>query len=197
MRRRWEIGFVVTWAAFGSACGGQSAQESAQPPPLPSASASTSAGSGAAPSNDSATTTSALGDAAPASSVKLPEAQSAPAAAESEPKSGHVHEAGRGVADIRALVVARRDDARACYDAAVAAHPGIEGDIVVTWAIDPKGAVTAVGTDTSRSQISEPSLVSCLGDVIKKVQFAPSPGGYETKASYPFNFHPHHTKHTQ
>jgi hypothetical protein len=93
--------------------------------------------------------------------------------------------------------MARRDEARACYDTAVAAHPGIEGDIVVTWTIDPKGAVTGVDADSSRSQISEPSLVSCLGDVIKKIQFASSPGGFETKASYPFNFHPHHAKHVQ
>jgi hypothetical protein len=129
--------------------------------------------------------------------VKLADAPSTPPAADASPKSGHAHEAGRGIADIRALVMARRDEARACYDSAVAAHPGIEGDIVVTWTIDPKGAVTALGTDSSRSQISEPSLATCLGDVIKKVQFAPSPGGFETKASYPFNFHPHHVKRAQ
>ena len=69
---------------------------------------------------------------------------------------------------------------------------GIEGDLVIAWTIDPKGSVTQTSLDTSRSQIVEPTVVACVSDIIKKVQFAPSPGGYETKAFYPFNFHPHH-----
>jgi hypothetical protein len=31
--------------------------------------------------------------------------------------------------------------------------------------------------------------------VIKKIQFNASAGGYETRAYYPFNFHPHHGAH--
>ena len=69
-------------------------------------------------------------------------------------------------------------------------HPGIKGDLLIQWTIDPKGNVTAVSQDTERSQITEPSVVACVGKVIKKIQFAPSPGGYETKAFYPFNFMP-------
>jgi hypothetical protein len=195
MRRRWEIGIVVT-ALLSWACGAQNAQEGAHgsPPPVAGNSPSADSDGGPTSSPSTTTTTSALGDPAPASSVKLAETPSAPAG-DSAQRPGHGHDAGRGIADIRALVTARRDDARACYDAAVAAHPGIEGDIVITWTIDPKGGVTAVGTDAGRSQIAEPTLSDCLGSVIKKIQFAPSPGGFETKASYPFNFHPHHVKH--
>ena len=87
-------------------------------------------------------------------------------------------------------MVAHRDEARACYDAALAAHPGIKGDLLIQWTIDPKGNVTAVSQDTERSQITEPSVVACVSKVISKIQFAPSPGGYETKAFYPFNFMP-------
>jgi outer membrane biosynthesis protein TonB len=109
-------------------------------------------------------------------------------------KGAHTHDAGRGPKDIQAIVVAHRDEARACYDRAVADHPGIEGDLVIQWTIDPKGAVTLASVDTARSKITEPTVVSCIVGIIQKVQFAASPGGFETKASYPFNFHPHHGK---
>jgi hypothetical protein len=105
-------------------------------------------------------------------------------------KTPHTHEPGRGPADIRAIIVAHRDEARACYDKALDGHPGIEGDLVVQWTIDPKGTVTQVSVDASRSQITEAGLVACVGGVIRKIQFAASPGGFETKAFYPFNFHP-------
>jgi hypothetical protein len=110
------------------------------------------------------------------------------------PKGAHTHDAGRGPKDIQAIVVAHRDEARACYDRALTDHPGIEGDLVVQWTIDPKGAVTQISLDTARSKISEPSVVSCIVGIIQRIQFAASPGGFETKASYPFNFHPRHGK---
>jgi hypothetical protein len=114
--------------------------------------------------------------------------------AQAPAKGPHSHDPGRGPADIRAIVVAHRDEARACYDKALTAHPGIEGDLVVQWTIDPKGKVTQVSVDSARSQISEPGVVACVGDVIRKIQFAASPGGFETKAFYPFNFHPRNAR---
>jgi hypothetical protein len=91
--------------------------------------------------------------------------------------------------------VAHRDEARKCYERGLIGHPGIEGDLVVRWTIDPKGTVTQVTSDTARSQIVEPSVVACLADVLKRIQFAPSQRGFETKAFYPFNFHPHRSVH--
>jgi hypothetical protein len=108
----------------------------------------------------------------------------------------HAHDPGRGPADIRAIVVAHRDEARACYEKSLSAHPGIEGDLVIQWVIDPKGAVSQVGNDASRSQILEPSLVTCIAEILTRIQFAPSPRGFETKAFYPFNFHPRHLPRT-
>lgn len=67
---------------------------------------------------------------------------------------GRAHDPGRSSQDIRALVVAHRDEARACYDNALATHPGIEGDLVMRWTIDPKGVVGQIANDTARSQIS-------------------------------------------
>ena len=112
-------------------------------------------------------------------------------------KAPHTHDPGRGIEDINAIVKAHRDEARACYERALPDHPGIEGDVVIAWTIDPKGSVTKTSLDIGRSTISEPTVVACISEIIKKIQFAPSPGGFETKASFPFNFHPRHTKQAQ
>jgi hypothetical protein len=184
-------------AAVGTiACGaGQAANEAKSsgtggPAPTASSSASSPQPDVAGPPSTTAVT---LGDGGDLQGAKLSESHIVAATdggAASPAKGAHSHEPGRGPADIRAIIVAHRDEARACYDKALAAHPGIEGDLVIQWTIDPKGKVTQVSVDAARSQISEAGVVACVGDVIRKVQFAASPGGYETKAFYPFNFHP-------
>lgn len=157
----------------------------------------------AAATSEPSTTTAALGDGGETSGTKLAESQPSPAAAGSVPAAagtsagagagGRAHEPGRSAADIRAIIVAHREEARACYDKVLADHPGIEGDLVVNWTIDPKGSVSKIFLDTARSQITAPEVGACVVAIIQKLQFASSPGGYETRASYPFNFHPRRT----
>jgi hypothetical protein len=184
--------------ALPLACGGGGAASDGAKSPGPTASGPGAASSpGAAATGEAPTTTTvALADGGDLQGAKLTETKTtaAPAASASAspPKGPHAHEMGRGPEDIRAIIMARRDDARACYDGALKDHPGIEGDLVIAWTIDPKGNVTQTSLDTSKSQIVEPTVVACVSDIIKKVQFAASPGGYETRAFYPFNFHPHH-----
>jgi outer membrane biosynthesis protein TonB len=103
----------------------------------------------------------------------------------------HHTELGRSVADIQAILGSHRDEARACYDNALAAHPGIEGNLDVRWTIDPAGNVTDAELDTSRSEIVEPAVATCVIAVVKKIHFNASAKGFETKAHYPWNFHPH------
>jgi hypothetical protein len=112
---------------------------------------------------------------------------------ESGPKpgpGGRSDEPGRRREDIATIVKAHRDEARACYDKALKDHPGIEGDLDVKWTIDPQGAVTDVAVDPSKSDIHEESVGSCVVEVIKKLKFNASAKGFETRAHYPFNFHP-------
>lgn len=104
-----------------------------------------------------------------------------------EPKA---KEPGRSVQDIAAIVNAHRDEARACYDEGLKARPGIEGDLTVKWVIDPEGNVGDVTIDASRTQVLEQSVQTCVMNVIKKLHFAKSAKGFETRTSYPFNFHP-------
>ena len=98
---------------------------------------------------------------------------------------------GRSAKDIQAIILARRDEARRCYDTALKDHPGIEGALVIQWTIDPKGNVTKASVDASRSTISETSVAACIIDIIKKIKFSEHPQGKETNTFYPFDFHPH------
>jgi hypothetical protein len=190
------LAFVVPLA-----CGGGAAESGAAKSPGPTGSSSVSdAGAATTPDTPPTTTTVTLADGGDLQGAKLTETRtvaatsppSASSASSPPPKGPHAHEPGRGPEDIRAIVMAHRDEARACYDSGLKDHPGIEGDLVIAWTIDPKGNVTQAGLDTSRSQIVEPTVVACTATIIKNIQFAASPGGFETKAFYPFNFHPHH-----
>ena len=98
---------------------------------------------------------------------------------------------GRSAKDIQAIILARRDEARRCYDTALKDHPGIEGALVVQWTIDPKGNVIKASVDAARSAINEPSVGGCIIDIIKKIKFSEHPQGKETNTFYPFDFHPH------
>ena len=177
------------------ACGGgQAGTDGPQTPPTTAAAASSAAAPGAPASAGSTgpatTTTQGLADAGESQGAKLPDAPGAASAAggTAKPKGPHDHDPGRGVDDIKAIVNAHRDEAQACYEKGLADHPGIEGNLTITWTMDPKGNVTQTSADASRSDISEPGVIACVSDVIKRIQFAASPGGFETKAAFPFKF---------
>lgn len=103
---------------------------------------------------------------------------------------GPSKEAGRTKEDVMAIIQAHRPEARACYDNALKAHPGIAGKLDITWKLDPKGNVTDVGVDASKSDIHEPSVIQCVQSVIRSIKFAESQKGFETTMHYPFDFHP-------
>jgi len=149
---------------------------------------------GATGAGGGTTTTTALPDGGELQGAKLGGATHTEVETKGDggPKAGpgHQQEPGRKREDIQAIIQARRDEARACYDKGLKDHPGIEGDLDVKWTIDPQGNVTDASVDSSKSTIHEPSVGNCIVEVIKKVKFAPSKGGFETRAHYPFNFHP-------
>jgi hypothetical protein len=164
--------------------------------PSSGASGSTPAGSsgGGAAGSSGTTTTTQLGDGGDLQGAKLggkvhTENETK---GESGPKGTHnqsAQEPGRSPKDIQAIVASHRDEARACYDKALATHPGLDGDLDIKWVIDPTGTVTDASVDTARSQILEPSVGNCIIEVIKRLKFAASGKGYESRAHYPFNFH--------
>jgi hypothetical protein len=176
------------------ACGG------GQPPPK------TEPGTNAATSATGAPAASSAGDNAPSTTLAVGPSSSGTKLDPTTPATtgggdeGKEHgkdggakkqsEPGRSHEDIRVLIQAHRDEARACYDKALPAHPGLEGDVTMKFTIDPEGNVTSIALDDQRSTILEPQVATCVGDVIKKIKFAKSAKGFETHGHYPFNFHP-------
>jgi outer membrane biosynthesis protein TonB len=201
--RSWSlfIGCSVASAAvvMSVACGGGKADGGAPKTPEPSGSASgdgtsssAAPGGGGGGDTGGTTTTTALGDGGDLQGAKLSssskkEIETKGDAGAKPPPGG---EPGRKREDIQAIVMARRDEARACYDKALKDHPGIEGDLDVKFLIDPTGAVTEAEVDHSKSTIHEDAVGKCVVDVIKKIKFNKSDKGFETRAHYPFNFHP-------
>ena len=198
-----STGLLLAVACGGNASGGDpktptgdntetasSSPGAATDPPSPS-DGTQAAGGGGGPT----TTTTNLPDAGELQGAKLGSStrQEIETKGESGPKAppgGSANEPGRSVKDIQTIIASRRDDARACYDKGLASHPGIEGDLTIKWKIDPEGNVTDAEVDSTKSQILEPTVGQCIIDIIKKIKFAPSPKGFESRANYPFNFHP-------
>ena len=201
----------VSFVALASACGGKPDGDVKAPGDGTGASSGgTSGGASSGGSSGGATSSGSAGDGVGATSggtttTNLPdggELQGAKLGSSTHtevetkgdggPKAGpgHSQEPGRRREDIQTIVMARRDEARACYDKGLKDHPGIEGDLTVKFVIDPQGVVSEAVVDSGKSTINEPSVGACITDIIKKIKFAPSKGGFETRANYPFNFHP-------
>lgn len=134
-----------------------------------------------APAEAPASTPAATSPAASASSGSV---ATAPAASEAAPRDA------RGKEEIQAVLAANRDKVRACYDAALKKNPGIHGDVVVAFAINPDGSVKSAEVNWSESEIHVPELDSCAVDVVRGLKFPPSSRGLESKVNYPFNFNP-------
>jgi len=182
---------VTASLSLALACGG-----SAPPAQAPLPAGAPQAGDAGAPppagdAGPTSTTTQTLGGGVAGGTKLTPLAAAAPDPSGAVTPPKHHGEVGRTIADLQAIVASHRDEARACYDTALAAHPGIEGSIDIRWTIDPAGAVSDADVDTSHSEIVEPSVGNCIIAIVKKIHFNASAKGFETKAHYPFNFHPH------
>ncbi len=190
--RRTAFALVVLAATQAplAACGGSqpATQAPAAGSPGPAAAPGVAATSGDA--GPTTTTTQSLGAAA-GGGTKLTPLASADGGTEAKPV--HKGEPGRTVVDIRTIIESHRDEARACYDNALVNHTGIEGTLDIRWTIDPTGKVTEADVDTSKSEIVEPAVSNCIIAIVKGIHWNASPKGFETKAHYPFNFHPRKT----
>jgi len=98
-------------------------------------------------------------------------------------------EPGRCLDDISRAIGDRRDEARACYDHAHLSQPG---KLFMNFQIDAAGKVIETSQGMQDDQISDASVVSCVGDVIKKIKFAKSARGKTTRAYHRFEFTPQH-----
>jgi hypothetical protein len=83
----------------------------------------------------------------------------------SEPKSDC--EPGRCLDDISKVVADHKPEARECAKTT-------KGRVIINFKIDKDGNVEEADQGMQDDQISDPAIVSCLVDVVKKIKFAPS-----------------------
>jgi TonB family protein len=125
----------------------------------------------------------------PSASTASPSAPASPVSSTpSEPREAARD--ARGKDEIQAVIAANRDKMRACYDAALKNNPGIQGDLVVTFVINPDGSVKSAEVNWTESELHVPELDSCAVDVLRSLKFPPSSRRLESKVNYPFNFNP-------
>ncbi|HEY5944439.1 MAG TPA: AgmX/PglI C-terminal domain-containing protein [Kofleriaceae bacterium] len=97
-------------------------------------------------------------------------------------------EPGRCLDDISKQIQERKAEARACYDALSTQKRGAKGRLIINFRIDADGNVTETSQGMQEDQITDETLVGCVGDVIKSVKFAKSPSGKATRAYHQFEF---------
>ena len=146
----------------------------AQPPQTPAAPAPTSTAEAPANGPESA---------APGSTTS-----SAEPSTESQGSAGPRD--ARGKDEIARVIADNRTKVRACYEAALKTNPGIAGDLVVSFIINPDGSVKNAEVNWSESELHVPELDSCTLEVVQAMKFPPSSRGLESKVNYPFNFNP-------
>jgi TonB family protein len=137
--------------------------------------------------------TSLLGPAEPEASSPASEAAAQPASAPAAGGSEHPPSGprdARGKEQIQQVLADNRQKVRDCYDAALAANPGIKGDLVISFVIDPEGAVKQAEVNWSESDLHIPELDTCAVNAVRSLKFPASSRGLESKVNYPFNFNP-------
>ncbi|HEY0254378.1 MAG TPA: AgmX/PglI C-terminal domain-containing protein [Kofleriaceae bacterium] len=72
---------------------------------------------------------------------------------------------------------------QACYTKQLAAKPKLAGTVKTQFFIDPTGKVTTV-----KASGLDPTVASCIGDVIKTIEFPKPKGGGGVQVNYPFTF---------
>jgi len=173
-----QISLGVLVLSSIAACGGST--QSAAPPAAPATAASAETNPSEATSEDAKPSS--------AESTKDGASDTTSNADETAPSGGDPDT--RTMEVIAATVKEHRKDARACYEKGAKEVPGLKGDLVVHFVLKPGGKVKSAELNRERSTITEPSVVSCVLDVINSIQFPRSSRGMETTVNYPFNFTP-------
>jgi hypothetical protein len=176
-------------AVLLGACGGGKAATSAADATAPSATAPAADTGKPAPSATEAVTPSGKTRAdcpkIPESTVDVPPLD-AGVMSNAQPDAAH----DRNATDLNAIVQRHRDRFRCCYDVAQAAHPGIAGEFVLDFTLNPDGSLKTASHNKDRSAIKDDGMGECALDVLKSITFPASKKGKETSVSYPFGFKP-------
>ena len=84
---------------------------------------------------------------------------------------------------IRRYIKRNIDKISYCYEHQLLAHPGISGEVLVQFFIQPDGSV---GSSVGKGM--DATVASCVADVVKSIEFPAPRGGVQV--NYPFTFRP-------
>jgi len=88
---------------------------------------------------------------------------------------------------IKSTIVKNRRKIQACYKMALKSNTSLQGKIVVTFTIGPKGTVTSASI-TKASSITDAVMIEDILRVIRHMKFPAPAGGGSITISYPFLF---------
>ncbi|MBF0442696.1 MAG: FHA domain-containing protein, partial [Oligoflexales bacterium] len=101
---------------------------------------------------------------------------------------GGLSMSGTGKVDRNAVEAAIRANIQRlqyCYEKSLLSNPSLQGNLTMSWTINPGSSVTSV--KVIKSNLNDAKLNTCLTGEISKIKF-PSPAGGPVNVSYPFNF---------
>lgn len=106
-----------------------------------------------------------------------------------DPSAAADCEPGRCLDDIAKTVKEHRAEARACFDARIAAQPDIQGErVLINFAIEADGTVSDASQSVKGDQIEDAEMVECIANVIRGITFSKSANGKRTRAYHSFEF---------
>jgi TonB family protein len=83
------------------------------------------------------------------------------------------------------VVRAHQGAVRACYEVEAQKDPSLRGALVVSWTIDPSGAVTSV--NVLRSTLNNARVEQCVPRLVRSWRFPASEGSTDVPA-FPIRF---------
>jgi hypothetical protein len=104
--------------------------------------------------------------------------------------AGDATAAGSRLEGIIKIVVKNRPAARKCYDDARKDLPTLQGDMTITFVVDPKGKMKSGKVNQEKSSLKSAAVADCIIAVLGSLEYPPSENGMETKVNYPYNFKP-------
>lgn len=121
-------------------------------------------------------------------------------AATADTRSGQVHEAHdartaqepetRTPEVIAELVKQHRSEVRSCYERALETKASLQGELVIRFVLSRWGKVRTAELNEAQSTLTDPQVLACAVEVIKRIDFPPSSRGMESQVDYPFSLKP-------
>jgi hypothetical protein len=87
---------------------------------------------------------------------------------------------------LTALIKAKREGFRCCFDVWAKDHPGAQGTVKMALKLKPDGSVISVDFDDTPNRV--PDVETCVAELARSLSYPRSPSGKETKFHYPFDF---------